>query len=79
MRLTEVKGINRRPVPSFCVRPHTFALALPHGRAVYEEVYDPASAHADEDGFRTDVMGAPRKLDMTAMRCPGGNSAPMSS
>ena len=45
------------------------------GRAVYEGVYDPDCAHADEDGFRTDVMEAHRRLDMTAMRYPGGNFA----
>jgi alpha-N-arabinofuranosidase len=45
------------------------------GRAVYEGVYDPDCAHADEDGFRTDVMGAMRDLSMTAMRYPGGNFA----
>ena len=45
------------------------------GRAVYGGVYDPDCAHADEDGFRTDVCGALRRLDMTAMRYPGGNFA----
>ncbi len=45
------------------------------GRAVYEGVYDPNSAHADEDGFRADVCDALRRLDMTAMRYPGGNFA----
>jgi alpha-N-arabinofuranosidase len=45
------------------------------GRAVYQGVYDPGSAHADEDGFRTDVMDSLRRLDMTAMRYPGGNFA----
>jgi alpha-N-arabinofuranosidase len=45
------------------------------GRAVYEGVYQPGSAHADEDGFRTDVMAALRRLRMTAMRYPGGNFA----
>ncbi len=43
------------------------------GRAVYEGVYDPDSAHADEDGCRTDVMAALDRLKMTAMRYPGGN------
>ena len=43
------------------------------GRAVYEGVYDPDSAHADEDGLRTDVMAALDRLQMTAMRYPGGN------
>ena len=45
------------------------------GRAVYEGVYDPDSAHSDEHGFRTDVLDALRRLNMTAMRYPGGNFA----
>lgn len=45
------------------------------GRAVYEGIYDPKSCHADENGLRKDVLGALRKLDMTAMRYPGGNFA----
>ena len=45
------------------------------GRCVYEGVYDPASAHADENGFRRDVLAALKKLKMTAMRYPGGNFA----
>ena len=58
------------------VDPRIFGGFLEHlGRAVYEGVYDPACAHADEDGFRTDVMDALRRLDMTAMRYPGGNFA----
>ncbi|MFZ4508415.1 MAG: alpha-N-arabinofuranosidase [Fimbriimonas sp.] len=56
------------------VDPRVFGGFLEHlGRAVYEGVYDPSSAHADEDGFRTDVMEALRKLRFTAMRYPGGN------
>ena len=43
------------------------------GRAVYEGVYDPKSAHADEDGFRTDVLTALKRLQYTVMRYPGGN------
>ncbi|HUT56674.1 MAG TPA: alpha-L-arabinofuranosidase C-terminal domain-containing protein [Phycisphaerae bacterium] len=45
------------------------------GRAVYQGVYDPDSRHADEDGFRTDVLAALKRLNMTAMRYPGGNFA----
>jgi alpha-N-arabinofuranosidase len=45
------------------------------GRAVYEGVFDPNSVHADENGFRRDVLGALRKLHMTALRYPGGNFA----
>ena len=58
------------------VDPRIFGGFLEHlGRAVYEGVYDPDSSHADQDGFRTDVMDALRRLDMTAMRYPGGNFA----
>ena len=45
------------------------------GRAVYQGVYQPDSAHADADGFRTDVLAALKRLNMTAMRYPGGNFA----
>lgn len=45
------------------------------GRAVYEGVYDPKSPHADEDGFRTDVLEVLQRWNMTAMRYPGGNFA----
>ncbi|MEP6896054.1 MAG: alpha-L-arabinofuranosidase C-terminal domain-containing protein, partial [Chloroflexota bacterium] len=45
------------------------------GRAVYEGVYDPQSEHADKDGFRSDTLGALQRLNMTAMRYPGGNFA----
>jgi alpha-N-arabinofuranosidase len=45
------------------------------GRAVYQGVYDPDCPAADEDGFRTDVLEALRRLDMVVMRYPGGNFA----
>ncbi|MCM8817493.1 MAG: alpha-N-arabinofuranosidase [Candidatus Omnitrophica bacterium] len=45
------------------------------GRAVYQGVFEPDSNKADEDGFRRDVMAALKKLNMTAMRWPGGNFA----
>ncbi len=45
------------------------------GRAVYEGVYEPGCRHADEHGCRTDVLAALKRLDMTAMRYPGGNFA----
>jgi alpha-N-arabinofuranosidase len=58
------------------VDPRIFGGFLEHmGRAVYEGVYDPDSAHADENGFRTDVVNALHRLNMTAMRYPGGNFA----
>ncbi|MCW5942265.1 MAG: hypothetical protein KIS66_08530 [Fimbriimonadaceae bacterium] len=56
------------------VDPRVFGGFLEHlGRAVYEGVYDPKSAHADESGCRSDVLEALRRLRFTAMRYPGGN------
>ncbi|MBI1877888.1 MAG: alpha-N-arabinofuranosidase [Chloroflexi bacterium] len=58
------------------VDPRIFGGFLEHmGRAVYEGVYDPKCAHADEDGFRTDVLDALEHLHYTVMRYPGGNFA----
>ncbi len=63
--------------PSFVVDrvdPRIFGGFLEHlGRAVYEGVYEPTSAHADDSGCRTDVLDALRKMRFTAMRYPGGN------
>ena len=58
------------------VDPRIFGGFLEHmGRAVYEGVYDPESAHADADGFRKDVLEAMKPMRYTAMRYPGGNFA----
>lgn len=58
------------------VDPRIFGGFLEHmGRAVYQGVYDPASRHADENGFRADVREALGRLRMTALRYPGGNFA----
>jgi alpha-L-arabinofuranosidase len=58
------------------VDPRVFGGFLEHiGRAVYQGVYDPASRHADSNGFRGDVLQALRGLRFTAMRYPGGNFA----
>lgn len=58
------------------VDPRIFGGFLEHiGRAVYQGVYDPESRYADENGFRQDTMAALHKLQMTAMRYPGGNFA----
>ena len=56
------------------VDPRIFGGFLEHlGRAVYEGVYDPECACADENGYRTDVLDALGLMDMTIMRYPGGN------
>jgi alpha-N-arabinofuranosidase len=58
------------------VDPRVFGGFLEHmGRAVYQGVYDPESAHADSDGFRQDVLEAMKPMRYTAMRYPGGNFA----
>ena len=45
------------------------------GRAVYQGIYDPESVHADDKGFRKDVLSALDELGFTTMRYPGGNFA----
>jgi alpha-N-arabinofuranosidase len=58
------------------VDPRIFGGFLEHiGRAVYEGVYEPKSKHADEYGFRKDVLDNLNRLALTAMRYPGGNFA----
>jgi len=65
--------------PSFTIAPvdeRVFGGFLEHmGRAVYEGVYDPQSKHADENGWRQDVLAALSKQLYSAMRYPGGNFA----
>ena len=41
-------------------------------RQVYGGVYDPESRFADEDGFRTDVLEALKRIRTPIIRCPGG-------
>lgn len=58
------------------VDPRMFGGFLEHmGRAVYQGVYDPESIHVDPSGFRSDVLDALKKLEMSVMRYPGGNFA----
>jgi len=58
------------------VDPRIFGGFLEHiGRAVYEGVYDPTSVHADEHGFRKDVISSLKRLQFTIVRYPGGNFA----
>ena len=58
------------------VSPLIYGGFLEHlGRCIYQGVYDPDSAHADEDGFRSDVIAALDELAMTIVRYPGGNFA----
>ncbi len=58
------------------VSPLIYGGFLEHlGRSIYQGVYDPDSTHADEDGFRADVVEALGELAMTIVRYPGGNFA----
>ena len=41
-------------------------------RQIYGGVYDPTSKFADEDGFRTDVLDALRRIKTPIIRWPGG-------
>lgn len=43
------------------------------GRAIYEGIYEPKSAHANPDGLRRDVLAALKELNFRSMRYPGGN------
>lgn len=41
-------------------------------RQIYGGIYDPGNPLSDEDGFRTDVMDAMRKIKLPILRWPGG-------
>ncbi len=41
-------------------------------RQIYGGVFDPSSPFADEDGLRTDVLDAMRKIRVPVLRWPGG-------
>ena len=43
------------------------------GRCIYGGIYDPSSSHADQYGFRKDVMEASKQLGVSILRWPGGN------
>lgn len=43
------------------------------GRCIYSGICDPGSSLADDDGLRTDVLDALRRLKMPVMHYPGGN------
>ena len=45
------------------------------GRCIYGGIYEPDSPRANEEGFRTDVLAALRRLGMPVIRYPGGNFA----
>ncbi|TXN32464.1 alpha-N-arabinofuranosidase [Lacisediminihabitans profunda] len=59
-----VGAVNRRLFGSF----------VEHlGRCVYDGIYEPGHATADENGFREDVLDLVRELGVSTIRYPGGN------
>lgn len=51
-----------------------YAAFIEHmGRAIYSGIYEPGHPQADETGFRRDVAGMVRDLNIPAIRYPGGN------
>lgn len=75
-RMDRTKIIYHRDNKIAPVDPRIFGGFLEHiGRAVYEGVFDPESIHADEHGFRKDVLSSLKRLSFTTMRYPGGNFA----
>ena len=43
------------------------------GRAVYEGIYQPGNPHANEQGFRKDVIKLIKEIGVPVVRYPGGN------
>ena len=41
-------------------------------RQIYGGIYDPGNALSDEDGFRTDIIEAMKKIKVPVLRWPGG-------
>ena len=53
---------------------HIYGSFIEHlGRAVYEGIYEPGHPTADENGFRGDVIGLIKELNVPIVRYPGGN------
>ncbi len=56
------------------VDPRLYGSFIEHlGRAVYDGIYQPGNPLSDEDGFRQDVIGMVKELNVPIVRYPGGN------
>lgn len=56
------------------IDPRLFGSFLEHmGRVIYTGIYEPENAISDEEGFRRDVLGKVKEMNVTAVRYPGGN------
>jgi len=68
MKLEIINKSTSKPVNSFI-----YGQFIEHfHRQIYGGVYDPNSKFADEDGFRSDVIEAMRKIKVPILRWPGG-------
>ena len=63
--------------PSFTVAPinrNIFGGFVEHlGRHVYDGIYEPGHATADDEGFRQDVIDLVKEMGVSTIRYPGGN------
>ncbi|MHA7279365.1 arabinosylfuranosidase ArfA [Arthrobacter sp. MDT2-2] len=63
--------------PSFTVGPinrNIFGGFVEHlGRHVYDGIYEPGHATADDEGFRQDVIELVKEMGVSTIRYPGGN------
>lgn len=56
------------------IDPRIYGSFIEHlGRAVYGGIYEPDHPTADESGFRRDVIGLIKELNVPVVRYPGGN------
>ncbi|CEJ59035.1 Putative Alpha-L-arabinofuranosidase [Penicillium brasilianum] len=56
------------------INPNIYAGFTEHmGRCIYGGIYDPGNPLSDENGFRKDVLGALKDLNIPVVRYPGGN------
>jgi alpha-N-arabinofuranosidase len=68
------RALIQQPVVRTDLDRRVFGAFLEHlGRAVYTGVYQPGSALADANGFRTDVVSEVKELAVPIIRYPGGN------
>ena len=56
------------------IDPRLYGSFIEHlGRAVYTGIYEPGHPTADAEGWRQDVIGLVREIDVPITRYPGGN------
>lgn len=74
MEFHKVKMVIDREYPIAQVDERIYGSFIEHlGRAVYDGIYCPEHASADENGYRDDVKELIRELNVPIIRYPGGN------